>query len=129
MLHSPKLPSLRWHQGKAGSDFPTGRASLNEARAVNLISHLAIVQISDHGQLPDGRLYLVMELLRGVTLSDRLKQCGERLPEAEVLRHGWTLVGALCAAHEQDIVHRDIKPSNSCWCQMWTCPAVSGSRF
>ena len=44
----------------------------NEARAVNLIEHPSIVQVSDYAQVPDGPVYLVMEYLRGQTLSARI---------------------------------------------------------
>lgn len=99
-------------QGDLSTDLGIVERFKNEARAVNLIEHPALVQIHDFGQLNDGRLYLVMELLRGVTLSARLKPPGKRMPEAEVLRHAWSLASALCAAHDKHIVHRDIKPIN-----------------
>ena len=44
----------------------------NEARAVNIVDHPGIVQISDYGQLPTGVAYLVMEFLKGETLGQRI---------------------------------------------------------
>lgn len=84
----------------------------NEARAVNLIEHPGLVQITEFGQLPDGSAYLVMELLRGDTLSARLRRSGGRLAERPALAIASQLASVLAAAHEKDIVHRDLKPSN-----------------
>lgn len=84
----------------------------NEARAVNLIEHPGLVQITEFGTLPDGSAYLVMELLKGDTLSARLRRSGGRLAERPALAIASQLASVLAAAHEKDIVHRDLKPSN-----------------
>lgn len=85
----------------------------DEARAVNRIDHPCIVQISDYGRAEDGTTYLVMELLRGESLSRRLFHHRDKpLPISEVLRITWQIADALRAAHAQGIVHRDIKPDN-----------------
>ena len=83
----------------------------NEARAVNLIDHPGIVQVSDYGQLPDGTAYLVMEYLRGETLSQRMKK-GGGLQLFEILRLARQIGSALAAAHEKNVYHRDLKPDN-----------------
>ncbi len=83
----------------------------NEARAVSLVEHPGLVQIYDSGQLPDGTAYIIMELIRGETVADRLKREG-RLSPAQAVRLAWQLAEALASVHEQDIVHRDIKPAN-----------------
>jgi serine/threonine protein kinase len=81
-----------------------------EAQAVNRIRHPNIVDISDFGQLPDGRPYIVMELLEGEPLSERLHRGRMSFTEAwPLLRQG---LGALEAAHRAGIVHRDLKPDN-----------------
>lgn len=84
----------------------------NEARAVNLIEHPALIQIQDYGQLSNGSPYLVMEFLRGQTLSERLRLLGGTMPESKALQLTWQLASALSAAHSKAIVHRDLKPSN-----------------
>ncbi len=84
----------------------------NEARAVNIVDHPAIVQISDYGQLPDGTAYLVMELLHGETLARRLKRLAGSLPLVDTLRISRQIAAALIAAHAKGIVHRDLKPDN-----------------
>lgn len=83
----------------------------NEARAVNHVDHPGLVQISDFGSLPNGSPYLVMELLRGHTLAERLK-ARTRLSESEALAIIEQLASILAAAHDKGIVHRDVKPSN-----------------
>jgi serine/threonine-protein kinase len=84
---------------------------LNEARAVNLVRHASLVDIYEIGQLDDGALYIVMELLEGETLSARLRSAGAMLP-AEAARLGRQIAAALAAAHASGVVHRDLKPDN-----------------
>ncbi len=84
----------------------------NEARAVNLVEHPGIVQISDYGQLPSGAAYLVMEFLKGESLAKRIRQTATPFPLAEALQIAWQLADSLAAAHAKKIVHRDLKPDN-----------------
>lgn len=91
----------------------TVKRFLNEARAVNVVSHPGLVQISECTQAEDGTVYLVMEYLDGETLRARLeKQPGGRLHEALAVGFAWQLATALSAAHASGIVHRDLKPGN-----------------
>ena len=87
----------------------------DEARAVNDIRHPNIVQITDCGEL-SGRPYLVMELLEGMTLGERMES-SDPLSEEQVFRWMSEAASALGAAHEHQIVHRDIKPENIFLCQ------------
>ncbi|MFO0576129.1 MAG: protein kinase [Polyangia bacterium] len=84
----------------------------NEARAVNLIDHPGLVQVSDLGQSSDGTAYIVMELLKGETLTHRLQSYGGRMPVPQVLLVAWQIADALATAHSKGIVHRDLKPDN-----------------
>jgi serine/threonine-protein kinase len=84
---------------------------LTEARAVNAISHRGIIDIFSFGALPDGRQYIVMELLRGHSLEEELKRRG-RLPAHEVLGLLEPILSTLAAAHGAGVIHRDLKPSN-----------------
>ena len=79
----------------------------NEARAVNRIDHPSLVQIHEHGHLPDGTAYIVMEFLKGETLAQRLYQSGGRVPAALAMQIVWQVAAALTAAHDKSIVHRD----------------------
>ncbi|HNN95360.1 MAG TPA: serine/threonine-protein kinase, partial [Pseudomonadota bacterium] len=83
----------------------------NEARAVNLVAHPGLVQVSDVGKLPDGAPYIVMELLAGESLAARLRR-RRRLPPRLVTELGLQIADALCSAHEKGITHRDLKPEN-----------------
>ncbi|MDB4968557.1 MAG: serine/threonine protein kinase [Myxococcales bacterium] len=83
---------------------------VNEARAVSMIEHPAIVKVFDFGRLPDGSTYLVMEFLEGETLGARFKRQGPSLGLAvSVCRE---LALALAATHARNIIHRDLKPDN-----------------
>ncbi len=81
---------------------------LQEARSVARLKHPNILQVFDFDQ-SDGRSYLVMELVEGGRLSDRL---GAPMDLREVIRLIGPLASALDYAHAHGIIHRDIKPSN-----------------
>src|SRR5579883_142553 len=84
---------------------------IREARAVNQIDHPGIVRIFGFGYIEEGRPYLVMERLRGVSLETYLER-HEKLKVAEALRIFEAALAPLGVAHEAGIVHRDIKPEN-----------------
>jgi len=84
---------------------------LSEARAVNAIAHRNIVDVYRFGQLPDGRPYLVMELLRGTSLLQLIIERGS-VPAAEACAILEEILAGLGAAHAAGVVHRDLKPSN-----------------
>ena len=82
-----------------------------EAKATSAITDAGVVQIFDFGYHVDGTAYIVMELLQGEPLAERISRL-VRLPAAESLRIARQLAGALAAAHGNHIVHRDLKPEN-----------------
>ena len=83
---------------------------VREARAASRARHPGIVDVVDFGALPDGRAYLVMELVEGKTLEQLLSR-GALDPLRAVLI-AKQIASALEAAHRQGVVHRDLKPSN-----------------
>ena len=94
-----------------GEDERARKRFQREARtAAGLSSHPHVVTIFDVGE-HDGRSFIVMELLRGGTVADRLRS-GERIPLDVALRWLEEAASALDAAHEQRVVHRDVKPAN-----------------
>jgi eukaryotic-like serine/threonine-protein kinase len=98
------------------ADDPERRARFErEARAVAALNHPHICVIHDVGRAPgeagSGETdYLVMELVEGETLADRVKR--GPLPVADTLRIGAEIAEALDRAHRAGIVHRDLKPAN-----------------
>ena len=82
-----------------------------EARAANQIGHPNIVDIFSFGELSDGRLYYVMELLTGASLERHIEK-KKHLDEDEALWIAIQLCDALAAAHQVGVVHRDLKPDN-----------------
>lgn len=83
-----------------------------ESEALGLAWHPNVVELLDHGHLPDGSAYLVMELLRGQSLAQRLVERGGRLPPDELLTLAIPLTEALSAVHAAGVIHRDLKPDN-----------------
>jgi serine/threonine-protein kinase len=81
-----------------------------EARTTAWLSHPNIVTVFDTGT-EGATAFLVMELLSGPDLDDRLAAAGA-LPIAEVAAVGAQVAAALAAAHAAGVVHRDVKPAN-----------------
>jgi len=80
-----------------------------EAEVLASLNHPHIAQI--HGlEKSDGTIALVMELVEGPTLTDRI--ASGAIPVDEALPIARQIAEALEAAHEQGIVHRDLKPAN-----------------
>src|SRR6266540_1436937 len=80
-----------------------------EAKTISQLSHPHICALYDVGREGETE-YLVMELLEGETLSNRLAK--SPLPLEPTLRYGIEIADALDKAHRQGIVHRDLKPGN-----------------
>lgn len=82
-----------------------------EAFAIGRVDHPNCVNVSDFGQLQDGTLYMVLEVLDGVPLFDLLDE-KRRLGWKRSLHIARHVLSALAYAHEAGIVHRDVKPEN-----------------
>ncbi len=80
-----------------------------EAKSISQLTHPHICTLYDVGS-EGGVEYLVMELLEGQTLADRLEK--GPLPTEQVVRFGVEIADALDRAHRAGIVHRDLKPGN-----------------
>ena len=82
-----------------------------EAIASGRLDHPNIVGVSDFGVLEDGCPYLVMEVLEGESLGERLER-EKRIPWPEAIEIMRGVLAGLRHAHERGVVHRDIKPDN-----------------
>jgi serine/threonine protein kinase/tetratricopeptide (TPR) repeat protein len=98
--------------------FPAPRDDLGEyvlrfrreARAASRLTHPNIARVYDYGEGPDGRPFLVMELVSGISLRDKLRQGRLEPPQTTAIVAG--ILRALGEAHANGLVHRDIKPAN-----------------
>jgi serine/threonine protein kinase len=81
-----------------------------ERQALALMDHSNIAQIFDAGATESGRPYFVMELVRGVKITDYCDQ--NSLTTAARLQLFIQVCGAVQDAHQKGIIHRDLKPSN-----------------
>jgi serine/threonine-protein kinase len=83
---------------------------VREEHLMRRVSHPALVKLLGSGVSGDGRAYLVMELLHGETLAERLRR--GPMPVDEAVRMFAPLASAVQTLHDEKLVHRDIKPEN-----------------
>lgn len=89
----------------------TIRRFQQEARAAFAVQHPNIIAVNDFGLLEDQTPFLVMEIINGETLGERIKRTG-RLKIDEAIPVFVQACFGLGYAHDHGIVHRDVKPSN-----------------
>ena len=82
---------------------------IREARAVSALNHQNIAMVHDYGETVEGQPFIVMEFVKGKSLSDLLEEGLTLRRSVEIVS---AIAEALGEAHEQGIVHRDIKPTN-----------------
>src|SRR5262245_44347825 len=80
---------------------------IREARAVSALSHPNIATVFDYGETADGTPFIVMEYVKGSTLSKLLVEGLSLKRAVEIVA---AMAEALAEAHHHGIVHRDIKP-------------------
>ncbi len=83
---------------------------LREAKALLAVRHPAVVHCHDLLSDEHGRVYLIMEMIEGVSLSEKMEH-GPLRPD-EVVELGARLAAGLTAAHSCGVVHRDVSPDN-----------------
>ena len=86
------------------------RRFTQEARAASRLSHPNVCVVHEVGETDDGRPFIAMEYVEGMTLRERIRSQAMKL--GDVLDIAIQIADALTAAHESGIVHRDIKPEN-----------------
>jgi hypothetical protein len=105
------VKELRFPDGLSGEERARlAERTLRDAQAVAAIDIAAAVRVFDVVE-QDGRPWVVMEMLRGRSLTDVIVE-RENLPSAEAARIGLVVLEALEVAHRAGLVHRDVKPSN-----------------
>ena len=87
------------------------RQFVQEVRAVGGLDHRNVVRVLHADAMPDGRMFVAMELLAGPTLEQLL--AGGPLPPARALGLVRQLIAGLAAAHAAGIIHADVKPANA----------------
>jgi len=109
-LDSDVAVKLLEYDGADSVDRMKGRFE-REAKLAAGIKHRNVVDISDYGVTDDGRPFMVMELLTGQSLGQRLD--GDRpITDAELFYYAAQVLSGLAAAHDQGVIHRDVKPEN-----------------
>ena len=89
---------------------PYRQRFINEIEAIRRIRHPVIVRMFGIGELEDGRIYLVMEYVRGPALKRLIEQ--GHVPLEELLPIATAVADGLGAAHAHGVIHRDLKPGN-----------------
>src|SRR5271154_865244 len=88
------------------------RRFLMEAKVSARVNHPNIIEVIDVGQTEDSCLFLVMELLTGVSLETAIKRQSPPMSVAEFVTVMLQVSRALAAAHKNGVIHRDLKPTN-----------------
>lgn len=86
------------------------RRFTQEARAASRLSHPNVCVVHEIGETDDGRPFIAMEYVEGMTLRQRIRNQAMKL--GDVLDIAIQIAEGLIAAHEAGIIHRDIKPEN-----------------
>jgi len=92
-------------------DDDTRRRFIDEARILANLRHPHLVQVRALGETDSGAPYMVLELLPGENLEDRLRERGP-LAWREVVEIAAQVASALGALHQASVIHRDVKPGN-----------------
>jgi serine/threonine protein kinase len=107
-----KQAAIKLLHAELSMDASLRKRFLREGYVANAVEHEGAVTVLDDGVTEDGALYLVMELLEGMSLHTRWERMNRRFSPRETLSVAHSVLSILVAAHAKGIVHRDIKPDN-----------------
>lgn len=103
--------AIKFLHRSRSSDALQRERSLREAVAMAAVQHPNLTQLFGFYEQSESKPYLVMELIRGESLRDRLRRLG-KLPLNDALRFAQQAASALSLIHQHEVIHRDIKPEN-----------------
>ncbi|HEY2728891.1 MAG TPA: protein kinase [Polyangia bacterium] len=106
-----KKVALKLLRPDVARDAETLQQFRQEARAASKVGSAYICDVTDFGELADGRVFFVMEYLEGQSLGRVVRQLS-RIEPARAIPILRQVAKALGAAHEKGIVHLDVKPDN-----------------
>ncbi len=109
-LRLDRICALKIMHSGLGDDHDFASRFVREARAAARLSHPNVVGVYDQGD-DDGTLFLAMELVRGHTLRDLIRDEAPMTP-TKALAVLDPVLSALAAAHQAGLIHRDVKPEN-----------------
>ncbi len=109
-----KRVALKWMHPDLAADEDAVERFVREARAAGRIDHPNVVDIYDVGE-HGGSTFLVMELLRGENLAERIE--GRELKADQVIQILLPAMRGVAAAHRTGVIHRDLKPENIFLCR------------
>jgi serine/threonine protein kinase len=109
-LTLPKQVAIKMIRDNFANNETAEARFKQEALATARIDHPHVVSAIDYGRLPGGGTYLVIQLVRGISLWQ--KQEAGPMPWRQACQLGVQIADALAAAHAVGIIHRDLKPEN-----------------
>jgi serine/threonine protein kinase len=108
--------AIKWLMSEPSSSNDAVTRFVREAQVAGRCEHRNIVEVYDIDR-HNGQLFMVMELLKGESLAERLIRCSTGIGYREACRLLVPCIEAIAEAHASGIIHRDLKPANLFICQ------------